>query len=237
MAALVAPVSAKESGTSTTETDFRRRAAAFKKLWRLSKHDAAWNRRFEEAVTWFASKFIPAGFKGGKTNELIDEVFLTFESGENATIVTTFTLVVDQIPEFFVPETPTSGRAPAPKPGQTGRFRPLAHFIPGTDHARRALIISGVHGSEPEGVRTVEKVLDGLIPSRSGATPEIGRWTPTFDTVIAGRSEPITVAKARRCNPRAEYELGYHVSPAELSPGGHGLMVEGSQFELERSTN
>ena len=55
VATLVAPVSAKESGTSTTETDFRRRAAAFKKLRRLSKHDAAWDRRFEEAVTWFAS--------------------------------------------------------------------------------------------------------------------------------------------------------------------------------------
>jgi hypothetical protein len=54
--AIARPVSAKPAGNnSAAETDFRRRAAAFRKLRRLPKNDAAWGRRYEDAVHWFVS--------------------------------------------------------------------------------------------------------------------------------------------------------------------------------------
>jgi hypothetical protein len=128
-------------------------------------------------------RFVPQGFAGTQ-NQKINEVTVRYDTSADST-VTVFTLVVDPIPEFFAPDSPSSPlpkRAPKearlPEP-----FRPVAHFFPGIHPDRRALIMSGVHGSEPEGVRMAEIILDEL---RSG------RWIPEFNTLVIAEIFPRT---------------------------------------------
>ena len=130
-------------------------------------------------------RVVPVGFSD-TSSQMIDEATLTFDRVASQSV---FRLEVPLIAEFFtrpVPARRRGGSAPVgPKEGlppEVETFRPRAHFFPGSDPSKRALVIAGVHGSEPQAVRAAELILAAL---QSGRRPQ-------FSTVVLTEVIPRT---------------------------------------------
>ncbi|HKO93312.1 MAG TPA: hypothetical protein VJU61_19285, partial [Polyangiaceae bacterium] len=136
-----------------------------------------------------AFRVVPVGFSPTQ-NQRIGEVTMTYQpAGEGGTL-SVLHLVVSPVPEFAAPPGAPKKAAKPARPAPTRAvaeaepFRPIAHYFPGTEIGQRALIMSGVHGSEPEGVRTVEFVLAAL---KAGRRP---KFTTVVVTQIIPRTQP-----------------------------------------------